>query len=104
MIYSPKGAAIKKNSIRCLKCGEEIESTHRHDFKYCRCRNVFVDGGKDYLRRGYSSLAWQDTSEFEEDKEELVEMVSGGGNESASGKKAQTEGEEGVGQVGKVVD
>ncbi len=24
---------ILKNKIRCNKCGEEIESTNRHDFK-----------------------------------------------------------------------
>ena len=28
-----------------------IESTYRHDFKYCKCGAVAVDGGKDYLRR-----------------------------------------------------
>ena len=49
------------NKIKCKKCGDIIESTYRHDFKFCKCGAVAVDGGKDYLRRlGY-----------EEDYEEL---------------------------------
>ena len=42
---------IIRNSIRCLGCLDEIESTHRHDFKFCSCGQVAVDGGKAYLRR-----------------------------------------------------
>ena len=45
---------IIKNMIRCNTCGDTIESTFRHDFKYCKCGRVFVDGGHDYLRRGYT--------------------------------------------------
>ena len=52
------------NKIKCKKCGDVIESTYRHDFKFCKCGAVAVDGGKDYLRRlGY-----------EEDYEELSEI------------------------------
>ena len=36
--------------IRCLKCGDTIESTSRHDLVYCKCGSVAVDGGGDYLR------------------------------------------------------
>ena len=39
------------NKIKCKKCGDIIESTYRHDFKFCKCGAVAVDGGKDYLRR-----------------------------------------------------
>lgn len=42
---------ITRNSLRCLLCGDEIESTHRHDFKFCSCGAVGVDGGREYLRR-----------------------------------------------------
>lgn len=45
---------IIRNAIRCNQCGDEIESFHRHDFKWCSCKRVFVDGGKDYMRRGYN--------------------------------------------------
>ena len=42
---------IKVNKIKCNKCGDVIESTYRHDFKWCKCGESAVDGGKDYLRR-----------------------------------------------------
>jgi len=50
------------NKIKCKKCGDIIESTHRHDFKICKCGAVAVDGGHDYLRRsgdldGYEELS-----------------------------------------------
>lgn len=38
--------------VKCLKCGDIIKSYFRHDFKYCSCENIFVDGGGDYLRYG----------------------------------------------------
>ena len=39
------------NKIRCNKCGDEIESTYRHNYRCCKCGAVAVDGGLDYLRR-----------------------------------------------------
>jgi len=42
---------ILRNKIRCLRCNTEIESKHRHDFKYCPCGAAAVDGGLDYLKR-----------------------------------------------------
>ncbi len=45
------------NAARCLECGDVIESKHRHDFKQCSCAALFVDGGTDYIRRGWKSPA-----------------------------------------------
>lgn len=61
---------ILKNKIRCNYCGDVIESKYTHDFQQCKCGKVFVDGGKDYLRRGYPSdatpeEAYEDLSECE---------------------------------------
>lgn len=53
---------IIRNSVRCLKCKEEIVSIHRHDFKYCSCGNIAVDGGKDYLKRSGGLDFYEDTS------------------------------------------
>ena len=39
------------NQVKCLKCGDEPFSRTVHDFKYCKCGNVAVDGGQEYLRR-----------------------------------------------------
>ena len=45
---------IIKNVIRCNLCGDIIESTYRHDFVTCKCGCCSVDGGLDYLRRGFT--------------------------------------------------
>jgi len=42
---------ILQNQVRCKKCGDEPYSTHRHDYKPCKCGAVAVDGGMEYLRR-----------------------------------------------------
>lgn len=55
---------IITNKIRCKKCGDIIESTHRHDFKFCKCGAVAVDGGKDYLRRCGNREEWEELSEY----------------------------------------
>jgi hypothetical protein len=51
---------ILRNSIRCNWCGQEIVSSHRHDFRYCTCGRSAVDGGDAYLRR--LGDAWTETS------------------------------------------
>lgn len=45
---------ITRNAAKCNKCGEVIESTNRHDFRRCSCGAIYVDGGKDYLKRAYN--------------------------------------------------
>lgn len=42
---------ILLNKIRCNKCDDEIESKSVHDFKFCKCGAVAIDGGLYYLRR-----------------------------------------------------
>lgn len=40
-----------KNSVKCLECGEILESKHRHQFSMCRCPNeTACDGGLEYQR------------------------------------------------------
>lgn len=54
---------IERNSIRCMRCNEEIESTHVHHFLTCSCGACSVDGGKEYLRRVCANdICWIDTS------------------------------------------
>lgn len=48
----PQERTLKRNAIQCRLCGDVIESKHRHDFKYCSCRAIFIDGGLDYSRMG----------------------------------------------------
>lgn len=39
------------NAIVCKKCGSYIRSKNRHDFKWCKCKSVAVDGGSWYMKR-----------------------------------------------------
>ena len=41
-----------RNVAKCKKCGDIIESKHRHDFVWCKCGSIFVDGGRDYWKWG----------------------------------------------------
>lgn len=50
-------AVDHRNIVMCNNCLDVIESVHRHDFKYCSCESVFVDGGRDYQRVGYKNKA-----------------------------------------------
>ncbi len=57
---------IVQNAVICNKCDELIYSAHRHDFRECKCGNIAVDGGQEYLRRvgkgigdgSYTDLSW----------------------------------------------
>jgi hypothetical protein len=62
---------IKRNAMHCLACDQVVESKHVHDFKECKCGNVFVDGGHEYLRwgiRDFSTVV--SLSEVDEDEDE----------------------------------
>ena len=54
------------NKIKCNKCGDIIESISAHDFKFCKCGAVAVDGGHDYLRRCGNREDWEELSVIEE--------------------------------------
>ena len=60
---------IIHNRIKCLKCGDIIESFSVHDFKYCSCGACAVDGGKDYQRRVGWREDWEELSEVADDNE-----------------------------------
>ena len=59
-----KNSKTIHNRIKCLKCGDIIESEYRHDFKTCSCGACAVDGGRDYLRRCGNPDDWQGMSEI----------------------------------------
>lgn len=37
-------------TIKCLRCSDVIQSAHVHDFVWCSCKSIAVDGGGDYTR------------------------------------------------------
>ena len=67
------------NKIRCKKCGDIIESKSVHDFKFCKCEAVAVDGGHDYLRRVGAVEDWEDLSVCEtiEDNDTIIVLYVG---------------------------
>lgn len=42
----------KLNAAECLVCKTTLVSYDVHDYRTCRCGNLMVDGGFDYVRRG----------------------------------------------------
>lgn len=66
-----KKSRLIRNMIRCVKCGDIIESKSIHDFKSCSCGAVFVDGGLEYQRIGGNRENWENLAEYEiiEEKE-----------------------------------
>lgn len=43
--------------IKCPKCKAIIFSRARHDFRQCLCEheNIYIDGGFEYMRIGYTT-------------------------------------------------
>lgn len=62
---------LVKNVIKCNYCGDIIESKHRHDFKFCKCGAVAVDGGLSYTKRVFKNSLddFTDLSEWGEIEE-----------------------------------
>ncbi len=56
---------IWSNAVRCRTCGELVRSRHRHDFRWCKCGTVAVDGGSWYSKRSVKEEA---------DFEEMTEL------------------------------
>ena len=56
---------IVSNKAKCKRCNTVAESHHRHHLCFCTCGAIYVDGGKDYLRRGGRDLSMlEELSEF----------------------------------------
>jgi len=64
---------ILVNKIQCKKCKDIIESKHVHDFKWCTCKSIAVDGGLEYLRRVGNIEDIIELSEFEKKQEVINE-------------------------------
>ena len=41
---------LKSNRWLCLKCNYVVTSVHRHHYNTCKCGNLSVDGGTDYIK------------------------------------------------------
>lgn len=60
---------ITRNAAKCKLCGDVIESRYRNDFVTCECGNLSVDGGLDYIRRGFTNGkdSYEDLNEYDLD-------------------------------------
>lgn len=47
---------IKTNKARCKLCDTVVVSINRHHFTTCKCGEISVDGGTDYLKRSAKDL------------------------------------------------
>lgn len=82
---------ILRNSFKCKKCGDIIESKSVHDFVQCSCGNIFCDGGHEYIRLGlaqglttddYEDLCeWEKVCPYSDEARILYEDVNGGAHE-----------------------
>lgn len=60
------------NAVLCHVCGDLVSSRHRHDFRFCYCGNIAVDGGLEYIRRvgnGITHNTYTDLSRWEGDED-----------------------------------
>lgn len=58
---------IKVNAVYCTLCQTYVRSHTRHDFRWCQCGNVAVDGGRDYLKRVFKDKdGFEERSEYTE--------------------------------------
>jgi len=63
------------NQAKCLLCGDVITSNHRHDFVWCSCKSLAVDGGSAYSKRLFKAAGcYEDQSiPYEQDVASSIE-------------------------------
>ena len=62
--------AIIQNAAKCYDCDTVILSRSVHDFVSCRCGNIFVDGGLEYIRHGWRNDNWISLVEYDDEDDE----------------------------------
>ena len=56
----------------CPRCLDLIFSRARHDFHHCTCKDIYIDGGFDYTRGGWTNeFPYQVVYEVEQTRDEL---------------------------------
>ncbi len=63
---------MKIYALQCWDCGDTIFSRALHDFRYCTCQAIFIDGGFEYRRMGGEIDSFRNVSiEVDATKDEL---------------------------------
>ena len=50
-----KKVTLLVNGAKCPLCGDYIESKDSKRFEVCKCGNISITGGNEYMRRIYRS-------------------------------------------------
>lgn len=64
---------LLKNRAKCKLCQSVIESFHRHDFVTCKCGEISVDGGDQYMK--CSARDWRNFLRVDDQGNEIVVTV-----------------------------
>lgn len=48
--------SVTVTTAQCPTCKDIIYSRANHDFRYCSCGEIFIDGGLEYVRVGGKDL------------------------------------------------
>lgn len=48
---------LEIHGIKCSKCKTVIYSRAHHDFHWCPCESIYIDGGFEYMRVGYKDVS-----------------------------------------------
>ena len=65
---------MKVNAFKCPKCAAIVFSRTRHDYRWCPCKTIAVDGGLEYSRVVYDSVLPENvTLEVDQTKEQLYD-------------------------------
>ncbi len=62
-----------KNRAKCKLCNCTIESFHESDIVFCKCNEIFVEGGPDKLKCGANK--WENFIRVDDEGNEIIVSV-----------------------------
>ncbi len=62
-----------RNRAKCKLCQSIIESFHRYDNVSCKCGEIAIEGGQDYLR--CSAKDWKNFLRIDDEGNEIVPTI-----------------------------
>jgi len=54
-VINAESKGLRVNAIECPKCADVIYSRARHDYRACKCGEVAIDGGFDYIKVAFKN-------------------------------------------------
>jgi ribosome biogenesis SPOUT family RNA methylase Rps3 len=50
VVKKERPESVVLRGLRCPKCKEVVVSLHVHDFRWCGCKSLAIDGGSEYCK------------------------------------------------------